>query len=448
MSPLPVVIPLKPNKNWDDAKYRFISFVMLGVIGSMFVLLLLYPVLGIGAVTSLGSQLGKYTTQIVNITTGQTMEAVNTVGSLVNGLGSGAVTTITTLTAQAMLAIEVVGSALQGLNGLMGGPVKDMLTGAPMEVIKLFQMATNYMGSLFSDITGVTMEVVNTMMEKAFPILGSISEALNFFITNAFGPALRTLNGIRSNLADKIEAFTKSELPRLLDAFRILQTSSQSIIFENNGIALITLTVALFTKGFKSITSTLTNSSIVEDLVSTVVSAIGSITVDLTGLSFSFCDVVVGLIEPAFSLLSIPGVIDLNQCSLEFIKLGIWYMTNGSFCASTTPVTNFTDCLFGEIADIVLVPGQSISFSASYVMDQIGGGAPGWVEDVFEFLIGEMFSLIGGLPRVSLGWNDISLNTVFTNLQTVLVTIFTGMKTIFNVPGGGGTLVSLYADKY
>ena len=432
------IVPFQPNSNWNwkDAKYKFISMIMIGLLATFFALLFIYPILSINLVTDAGTQLGAYARKVVDLSCGGTMEAVNMVGSVVNGLGGGAVTTITELTAQTVMAVELIGDVIQSMSDLLG-PVTSLLNGGVKDVLSAVSLAVGYISNTIGKTMKLASDSVGGVITNILPLLGSIQEAMSFIITNGFTPAVQTLNGIRGMLADKIEAFSKSELPRVIDAFKILQSVSQSQIFGDGSMAILTLTVALYVKAFKRITGSLIDSSIVTDLVSSTVNAIASITVDLSGLSFDFCEVLVGLIEPVFSLLNIPGTGDLNNCSTDFIRLGLWYMTNGSFC-QTTPgtavVTNFTNCLLGEIANITLIPAYNITIGASEIFNFLGGNFPDiWPSELLDALISGFNSLLSGLPSVNFGWYDITLDTIFENLAAVLIDIFFGgYKSIFS----------------
>jgi len=431
------IVPFQPNSNWNwkDAKYKFVSFILIGVLASFFALLFIYPILSINLVTDTGSQLGKYAKQVVDVSCGGTMEALNMVGSVVNGLGGGMVTTITELTAQTVMAVEFISDIIQSMSDLIG-PMQSLLTGSVKDIMSAVSMASEYLSGILGKTMNLATESVGGVVTNILPLLGSIQEAMSFIITNGFTTAIQTFNGIRGMLADKIEAFSKSELPRLINAFSILQSVSQGQIFGDSSIAIVTLTVALYVKSFKRVTGIFTDSSIISDLISSTVSAIGSITADLSGLSIDFCEVLVGIIEPLFSLLNIPGTGDLNNCALDFVRLGLWYITNGSFC-QTTPgsaiVTNFTNCLLGEIAYVTLIPGYTIEVSASKIFDLIGDtDVDLWPSELFDPLLSGFKSLLNGLPSVSFGWTDISLDTIFSNVGNVLVDIFTGFKSIFS----------------
>ena len=430
------IVPFQPNSNWNwkDAKYKFISMIMIGLLGTFFALLFIYPILSINLVTDAGTQLGAYAKNVVDLSCGGTMEAVNMVGSVVNGLGGGAVSTITELTAQTVMAVELIGDVIQSMSDLLG-PVTSLLNGGVKDVLSAVSLAVGYISNTIGKTMKLASDSVGGVITNILPLLGSIQEAMSFIITNGFTPAVQTLNGIRGMLADKIEAFSKSELPRVIDAFKILQSVSQSQIFGDGSMAILTLTVALYVKAFKRVTGILTDSSIVTDLVSSTVNAIASITVDLSALSFNFCDVLVGIIEPVFSLLNIPGSGDLNNCALDFIKLGLWYMSNGSFC-QTTPgsaiVTNFTNCLFGEIAYITLIPGYSIDIGITTIFNSGLGNFPGLEDWILAPIYDLMRTLMSGLPEITIGWSDINLNTIFTGLGNVLYDIFNGFKSIFS----------------
>ena len=61
------IVPVQTNSNWKDVKYKFVSMIMIGLLGTFFALLFIYPILSINLVTDAGSQLGAYARQVVDL---------------------------------------------------------------------------------------------------------------------------------------------------------------------------------------------------------------------------------------------------------------------------------------------------------------------------------------------------------------------------------------------
>lgn len=432
------IVPFKPDEGWADAKTKFVSFVLIGVMATFFVLIFVSPILSINLVTETGTQLGKYAKQVTDISCGGVMDAVELVGSVVNGLGGGIVSTISTMTTQAVLAVEVIAGALQSITGIIL-PLGNLLTGGISELLKAVQMATGYVQSLLGEAGGFATNAIGSISDLVGPFFDNFGQVMEFFVTNAFTPAMKAFSGVRTLLADKIETFTKSQIPSLIGAFNTLLSTAQSQIFSDTGVAILTLVLSFYIGSINKVVGIFTNGKIVEDLISTVVNMIGTIG-DSIGelLTFDFCDTIVNFIEPALSLLDIPGAGNLNDCKSEFVKLGLWYMTNGSFCAGT-PVSDFTGCLFGQIGNVVIIPAYSFNVSARDIWD---GSFPSLASYILRPIEDLARDLINSLPDVTLGWPDITLQTIFVGLEVLLNNIFTSFKGIF-VSSVNGSLVSL-----
>jgi hypothetical protein len=351
--------------------------------------------------------------------------------TIVKETASSATSLISVMRDATFDAIELVVDSLQYIVDIVPS-ITGMVIRNITDLIKMVGLVNLTMSGFMSEFLDSGISEITNILTQAFSVIGDLSEVASFLVSNALIPAMTALSGINEIVKAGIEALTKTQLPRLLDAMKFLQSSAQSQIFGDASIAIVSLTVGLFTKIFKKTIGGIVDGSIITGLIESVTGVIKSINLNVIG-SFDFCGILVGIIEPGLELLSLPGGADLNKCVVNFVRLGLWWMTQGIVCKGKSPITDFTDCLLGQIGGVTIIPAYKLELS----IKSLTFGLPSIPVPGLSEIFGLFDSLLEKLPKFAIGWTDISLNTIFSNLQGVLNFLFNDLKTIFKKEGGG-----------
>jgi hypothetical protein len=421
-----------------DFRVIVLGFIVVAVTGIFLFLMLASPILAMRILTSSNKQIASYTKKSIDIAAGVAMKTVNMSGSIVRGTVDRTMQLVSLASDATMDAIQMVADSIMYVVDVVP-PITGMVVKNSDEFIKLIILCnstiTGFMAEFLDSGIGGVMNIVN----QGFELLGSIGEFTTFLVSNAFIPATQALTGINEIVTAAVETLSNSYLPRLLSAMQFLAQTSNGQLIGDVRITIISTVVGLFVKIFKRVVGIFTGSDIINTIISSVTGVLRSISLSVGG-SFDFCGTLLSIIEPALNLLNfIPGLSTINKCVPDFIRLGLWWITQGSFCSSKNPITGFTDCLFGELGSVTIIPAFEINIS----IESLARTSLGFLTKFpgFGSLIDKFNSLLAGIPKFRLGWTNISLNSILSNLQGVLLFLFTDLKTIFRKEAGG-SLVS------
>jgi len=418
-----------------DFRVIVVGFIIIGVTGVFLFLMIASPLLAMRLLTSSSKNITLCTKKTVEITARVAMKSVNAASSVVIGTAERSLQLVELAGNATMDAIQLVADVIVHLTEIVP-PITGMVVRNIDDLFKIIILCNStisgFMGELLDSGIGGVLDIIN----QGLALMGSIGEFTSFLVNNAFIPATQALTGINEIVTASTKALTETQLPRLLSAIEFLVQSSNSQIVGDIQLTIISSVVGLFAKVFGKFVTSVTKGEIINTIISSVTGVLKSINLNVLG-SFDICGVIISIIEPALSLLNfIPGLSTINKCVPDFIRLGLWWMTQGSFCASRNPITSFTNCLLGEIGNVTIIPAFNLELSIRSLVGNIPG-----IPSELSFLYSWFDDLLSALPKVSFGWTNISLNTILSNLEGVLVFLFTDLKTIFKSEAGG-TLIS------
>lgn len=412
----------------NERRARFLAIIMAGVLGVVFFLGVFGIVNSAVLVSSTGKFLVNYAKNMTAVTCVQSMNALTTLENTLSTAGKETLVFTAAASSRAMEMITFTGELMQSLISALGDTRK-FIVNTYEGARKAIYEATRYVVDIIKELSPKILEMVSKAMERVMELVKDVYELLEFLTRKGILPVLLGLSTLNDTLKVSIETFTKEGLPMIIGAMQTLGIVGSITEIGTTPIAMFTVLVGLGVGGFNKFSKIVTDSTVITDIIEGVVGALGDISVSLEGLTFDFCDTILGFIRPVLTLVSIPGV---SQCSEQFIKVGIWWMTNGIFCQSTTVVSDITDCILGEKGNVTILPAFEINFSASSIIDLAGGlnfpslGFP--LDELLGSVTGAVYSLIDSLPGVVLGWGEVSLRTFIGPLDTLINTIFTDVK--------------------
>jgi hypothetical protein len=428
---------LQKQRNQERKDFRVIvlGFIVIAVTGIFLFLMLASPILAMGVMSTANKQISSYTRKTVDVAASVAMKSVNITGSIIRGTTERTMQLVSLAADATMDAIQLIADVIMHIVDVVP-PIAGMVVRNIDELLKMVVLCNStimgYMAELLDTGIGGVMDIVG----QGFELIGNIGEFAGYLVANGFIPATQVLIGINEIVTKAVETLTDSYLPRLMSAMQFLAQTSNGQIIGDIRMTIISVVVSLFVKVFKKAVGFVTGGDIIGTIISSVTGVLKSINLNVLG-KFDFCSVLLSIIEPALNLLNvIPGLSTINKCVPDFIRLGLWWSTQGSFCSSRNPITGFTDCLLGEIGNITIIPAFKLELSIRSLAGQIPGLSNPALSPIFNLFE----KLLDGLPKFAFGWTNISLNTILSNLQGVLVFLFTDLKTILKKEAGGSLI--------
>jgi hypothetical protein len=411
----------------SENRTKFLSFIMLGVLGTFFILMFIAPIISINMVKNAGKGLASVSQTVISTACGESGKVVKLAGDVVVLIGGGTLDTIVNFGGKVMEAVKFVGELISKIQKLTG-PVQSTMMSSVEGIMTLVNLASNGLTNTIGKVTGLLNSGLGEVLNLMSGLSSDIGELLGNMVSKVITPAMKGLKLVKDELADRIEMFTKNGLSDLLGAINILQSVGQSTTFSDISTAMLSLTVGLYVKVASNIVGVFTNSNIVGDLIDGVVTILGEIGIDLSEISFDFCEQITSIVNLALSRLpNLPGPADLNRCRTPFIHMGIYWMTGGLMCSKENPPLAMSECLLGDIGDVVFLPAFEITVSARRLANAIGFDFPS-IPSPFGAIINIFKDMIYSLPGLTFGWDDISINTILANVNQVYRDLFETLK--------------------
>lgn len=421
------LIPVRAGLTKSENRTKFLSLLMIGILGTFFVLMFIAPIISINMVMNAGKGLGSLSRDITTVACGESGKIVQLAGQVVNLVGGQTLDIVVGFGGKVTEAVKFIGEIISNIQKLTG-PVQSTMLSSVEGIMTLVNLASTFLTNTIGKVTGLLNSGLGEVMNLMTGLSSDIGEMLGNMVSNVITPAMKGLKLVKDELADRIETFTKNGLSDLLNAVGILQSIGQVTTFQDIETAMFSLTVGLYVKVASKVVGIFTNSRIVEDLIDGVVTILGEIGIDLSDISFDFCEQITGIVNFILSPLpDFPGPANLNRCRTPFIHMGIYWMTGGLMCAKENPPLAMSECLLGDIGDIVFLPAFELTVSVRRLVDSIGFSFPS-IPSPFGGIINSIKNLIYGLPGLTFGWDDISINSILSNVNQVFTGLFETLK--------------------
>lgn len=419
----------------NERRRNFLALIMAGILGIVFVI----SIFGIYNSTKLVSQTGKflvnYSTTMTALTCKSSSNAISSLGNTISDVGVSVVDFSKEVSDKTMDVIIYTGELMQEFITLMGDSRKfavDTFNGAR----KAISEATRYVVDLVTELGDEMMNLVNKGMERLIDFVDDAYEIIEMIIRKGILPAVYGLAAVPSTVKLSIEYFISNKLPNIIRGMINLGSFLLSNSLDLAKIQLLVISITLTIQGFNKFYKDIINATSIQALVDGALSMLRSVVVPIDELAvFSFCDTIIDITLGVLQLSFVDGI----DCSRNFIKLGIWYITNGRFCRDYNLIPDTADCILGGKGDAVIIPASSFTLGPMTIVDAVGGIDFPYIPSELDFLNvrGSIRSLISGLPSITVGWDNITLNTVTGGLKALLESILNALKPIMGVAVGG-----------
>lgn len=415
------IIPYTPGLTTSENRLKFISFVMLGILGTFFVILLFVPALSISLVTKSGKALASYSRTMIGTTISQGGKALAFAGDTIKDVSSGGVMAISTMTTKTVMAIEYLTDLLRHIPELVGGLAKNANSSLE-DLMKMMSAASRSLVSTLGRITKQTQEFITSMVKRSISFFHSSTEALSKMVDDVFVPTLRRMMSIPSEMAATIASVSKSYIPYIVEAFKMIMTISVKGTMKDIELTLVSLNIAQFTKVVTQFLGTLTGGNTVDTFMFAIKVYLGQTVVNFSK-SILFCGAVTLLIEFFLNKVPlIPGFI--RECQTEAVQLGIAWLTNTRVCGTKPKgkvAARAALCFVEQIGDFTLVPAFEFEFGPLGVLKKIGN-LP-YIPDPLDFVIDRFLDKLDGLPSLTIGWQDISFSSLLRGASSIISSV-------------------------
>jgi hypothetical protein len=409
------IIPYTPGLTTEENRIRFISYILLGVLGTFFLVLLIMPATSISLVTKTGKQMSAYSRAIVSTTISQSGKALTLAVDTINGVSKGAVSAISTLSTKAIMVMEYFASLIQGMPRLISKWAKTA-TNTMSDVLKKMADISQNLIKMIAKLSKETVEFIQSLLKQTVETYGDITKALATMIDEVFEPAVRRLLKLPAELSRNIATLTKSAIPTIVDGVKILADRAfQNILDDCQTTTTVAFTIAQYGKTASEFIGQLTGGDTIDIIILALSTYLGE-TKPTFGRFFNKCFVITFLIETFFNKTAgaiLPGF--LKTCQSEVIQTGLNWFSKQKICKTRPPNRVYMRtalCFLQSMGSLTLIPGYQIQVGAFSVIDKLAR-IPS-IPDPLKWVINSFFNLTRGLPSVTFGWQDISIQSLLS----------------------------------
>lgn len=433
------IIPFEPTDNWDALKRNVLLFVSLGVIAVFFVTLLTMPITFIKAAHLSGIKALKMSRAVVNLSSSVAHGTIQMCNTTIKKVAKAGNTLISEMGERGIEAANFVQEMVTTIYAIAGKSVQLSIR-TINDLASAMTSASNFMVRNLIKLSEGTIRGLQAGFEKVMNVIDWTAETVHKMIQDLLYPLVKTSQETVYKTAEfAYDIFTKL-LPRYVQGLTYFLNITTTLQASSIPLHLITALVGIFVKGIDQIygltVGGLTGeNSMVPKMVDTVVDVFNKVVSGLKELLGNLCDLVTGLVDQAFAYLpSLPGGIDLNNCSGKFIKMALKFMTMGAICGDNdnpNTVSEFATCVWDQVGNVNFTPEIDTGYSASSLWGELGLPRP--------FPVNEMLGLVGGVrfrvPALSLArlGGDVLKDFLVRLASKAETYIFEASKTANNV---------------
>jgi hypothetical protein len=414
-----VLIPYIPNITREENRTRIISYLLLGVLGTFFLIMLIMPATSISLVTKTGKKIAAYSRIMISTTIDQSGRALTLASDTVNGVAKGAVSAISTLTTNTMMVIEYFTELIRYIPKLVSKWANTACNTMADAMKKISDVSQNLI-KMIAKLTKETTEFIQSLLKQAVELHGNMTEALTTLVDDVFEPAVRSLLKLPVELARKISAITKNAIPTILEGVKLIADRAFSNVLTNcQETTSVVFTIAQYAKTATEFLGVLTGGDTIDVIVLALKTYLGE-TKPGFGRFFNKCFVLTLLIEKFLNATNIlPGF--LKTCQAEVIQTGLNWFSREKICKSRPRNRVYMRtalCFLQSMGNLTLIPAFQVQYGAFGIINTLAS-IP-WIPDPLKWVVDKFFSLTKSLPSITFGWQDISIKSLLNGASGLL----------------------------
>lgn len=418
------LIPYVPGLTTEENRIKILSFLLLGILGTFYLLMFVIPPTSISLLTKTGKNLSAYSRAIVGTTIEQSGKALTLATETIKGISKTAVSTISTLSTNAIMVMEFFADLIRNVPRLVSKWARTA-TNTMSDVIKKMADISQNLIKKIAKLSKETVEFIQSLLKQAVEMYGDITKALSTFVEEVFEPAVRRMLKLPAELSRKIAGLTKSAIPTIVNGVKLLgQKAFQHMLNDCQQTTQVAFTVAQYGKTACELLGELTGGDTIDIIIFALQTYIGE-TRPGPMRFLNKCFVITFLLEMFFNKTVgsiLPGFI--KTCQSEVIQSGLNWFSKQKIC-KTKPKNKVhmrtALCFLQSMGSLTLIPAFSFQYGAFGLINNLAR-IPG-IPDPLKWIIDSFFSLTKSLPSITFGWQDISIRSLLNGATGILASV-------------------------
>jgi hypothetical protein len=418
------LIPYVPGITTEENRIRILSYLLLGILGTFYLLMFVIPPTSISLLTKTGKKLSAYSRAIVGTTIEQSGKALTLATDSIKGISKTAVSAISTLSTNAIMVMEYFADLIRSVPRLVSKWAKTA-TNTMSEVIKKMADISQNLIKKIAKLSKETVEVIQSLLKQAVDMYGDITRALSTFFDEVFEPAVRRMLKLPAELSRKIAALSKKAIPIIVNGVKLLgQKAFQHVLKDCQETTQVAFSVAQYGKTACEILGELTGGDTIDIIIFALKTFLGE-TRPGPMRFFNKCFAITFLIETFFNKTIgaiLPGFI--KTCQSELIQTGLNWFSKQKIC-KTKPKNKVhmrtALCFLQSMGSLTLIPAYSIQYGAFGIINTLA--ALPFIPDPLKWVIDSFQNLTKSLPSITFGWQDISIRSLLNGATGILASV-------------------------